>query len=323
MTMNRGTLALAGGTFVAGMLLTAAYYIRGGKAPKILEEAFSADTLTDADYQEMHVEKSGSTVDTIPIGLSESFQGAMYLPLQYTTAVANDAPGGPGVIDWQVVYTDPYKVGPGADIAHLPTREDFVEANGDPNNGSSPVNVAGSGNALKNAETFNATAPGQGTPYIGAGNEGMFNPNNPYRIQHSIRPVNTNATGAFDLALYDSSRQSRTNCCPIPAEWGRDYPYMVDTATTGWQEEPNYTDGGNRFGSLSRQSGDDDVNGRMGKVALDPDVNAAYIGLGPEGNSITQTLNSWRMTHNITRQTDTTVMAISKSSGPTQFLRRV
>ena len=132
MTMNRGTLALAGGTFVAGMLLTAAYYIRGGKAPKILEEAFSADTLTDADYQEMHVEKSGSTVDTIPIGLSESFQGAMYLPLQYTTAVANDAPGGPGVIDWQVVYTDPYKVGPGADIAHLPTREDFVEANGDP-----------------------------------------------------------------------------------------------------------------------------------------------------------------------------------------------
>lgn len=322
MSMNRGTLAWAGGGLLAGMLMTAAYYIRGGKAPSFLVDAFSADTLTDADYQEMHVEKSGSTVDTIPIGLSESFQGAMYLPLQYTTAVANDAPGGPGVIDWQVIYTDPYKVGPGASIAQLPTREDFQEANGDPNNGTSHLN-GGAGNSLKNAETFNSLAPGQGVPYTGANNAGMFDPNNPYRIQHSIRPVNTNATGAFDLALYDSSQQSRTNCCPIPAEWGRDYPYMVETATTEWQEEPNYTDGGNRFGSLSRQSGDDDVNGRMGQEALDPDVNASYMGIGESGNSITQSLAMWRMSHNIQRQTDTTVMAMSKSSGPTQFLRRV
>jgi hypothetical protein len=322
--MNRGTLAWAGGGLLAGMLLTAAYYIRGGKAPGFLVDAFSANTLTDADYEEMHVEKSGSTVDTVPVGLSESFQGAMYLPLQYTTSVANDAPGGPGVIDWQVIYTDPYKIG-GDQVAQLPSTavDSYQDAtNPDPNNGNSPVN-GGVGNSLKNAETFNSLAPGQGVPYSGANNAGMFDPNNPMRIQHSIRPVNTDATGAFDLALYDSSRQSRTNCCPIPAEWGKDYPYVVETATTPWKEEPNYTQGGNRFGSLARQSGEDDVNGRMGKVALDPDVNSAYMGTGADGNAITQTLNSWRMTHNIQRQSDTEIMAISKSSGPTQFLRRV
>lgn len=60
-----------------------------------VDKIFKADELTPADYEEMHIERSGSTLDYVPQSLSESFMGYQYLDLEHTTMVANDLPFGP------------------------------------------------------------------------------------------------------------------------------------------------------------------------------------------------------------------------------------
>ena len=76
-----------------------------------VDKIFKADELTPADYEEMHIERSGATLDYVPQSLSESFMGYQYLDLEHTSMVANDLPFGPGVIDHQYLYENAYDLG--------------------------------------------------------------------------------------------------------------------------------------------------------------------------------------------------------------------
>ena len=57
--------------------------------------------VTDAEYQTMFIELTGSTTDIIPTSLSQSFMGYQALDLTHGSPVVNTLPFGPGVIDVQ------------------------------------------------------------------------------------------------------------------------------------------------------------------------------------------------------------------------------
>ena len=65
--------------------------------------------VTDADYQTMFIELTGSTADIIPTSLSQSFMGYQALDLTHGGPVVNTLPYGPGVIDVQPMNPNPYK----------------------------------------------------------------------------------------------------------------------------------------------------------------------------------------------------------------------
>ena len=99
----------AGAIAVVGGL---GWAIRNGKfSLGPLDKIFNADEITPAGYEEMHIERSGATLDYVPQSLSESFMGYQYLDLEHTTMVANDLPFGPGVIDHQYLYENAYDLG--------------------------------------------------------------------------------------------------------------------------------------------------------------------------------------------------------------------
>ena len=98
------------GYFLAGAaaIVGTAYALRSTTVGKLFN---APGHWSAADLEEMQIERSGQTLDTIPVGLSESFMGYQFLDLEHTTMVANDAPWGPGVIDVQAVYENPYDLG--------------------------------------------------------------------------------------------------------------------------------------------------------------------------------------------------------------------
>ncbi len=77
-------------------------------------------------------------------------------------------------------------------------------------------------------------------------------------------------------------------------------------------------DGDNRFGSLSRNSTDSNINGRFGELALDPTINSGYT----DGKS-TKSLDDWRRSYQLLRISDTQVRGIPMSGGEELLLRRV
>jgi hypothetical protein len=92
---------------------------------------------------------------------------------------------------------------------------------------------------------------------------------------------------------------------------------MIDTP---FLTPPSGDVGGNRIGSLARNSTDDNVNGRLGEVALSPDVDSSYL---DTSTGRTLPLSQWRSTHTILRISDTMVSAIPFSGGFETQLRRV
>ena len=72
---------------------------------------FGADGITPAKYEQMHIESSGVTVDTVPVSQVGSFMGWQQLHLGKTTSVANDSPFMDGVVDSKPVYQNPFDVG--------------------------------------------------------------------------------------------------------------------------------------------------------------------------------------------------------------------
>ena len=96
-------------------------------------------------------------------------------------------------------------------------------------------------------------------------------------------------------------------------------PYMVSIVDAPFIVSDAPEQGANRFGSLSRESGEENYNGRMGKLSLEPSVNASYT--GPDGT--TASLDQWSRTHTLLRHSDTTVQAIPLSGGFEIMLRRV
>ena len=79
--------------------------------------------VTDAEYQTMFIELTGSTVDIIPTSLSQSFMGYQALNLTHGSPVVNTLPFGPGVIDVQPMNPNPYRANEPQPIAESPKEE--------------------------------------------------------------------------------------------------------------------------------------------------------------------------------------------------------
>jgi hypothetical protein len=94
---------------------------------------------------------------------------------------------------------------------------------------------------------------------------------------------------------------------------------MVSLINVPFKQVPSSEIGSNRFGSLARNSTDDNINGRFGETALSPEVDASYT--SPTGE--TMPLSQWRTKYTVLRASDTIVSAIPFSGGQELQLRRV
>lgn len=249
-----------------------------------VDKIFKADELTPADYEEMHIERSGATLDYVPQSLSESFMGYQYLDLEHTSMVANDLPFGPGVIDHQYLYENAYDLG-----------YDDSTLIADMNRETHPLQEYV-------PQEMAAEAPGQGSLY------GRLKETN------SITPVTKQpGVGGFGYGPNVSGYGK------LPPEVNRDFPYMVSYVNAPFVEVDGSEDGDNRFGDMSRNSVDSNINGRYGELSLDPTVNSGYT----DGYGSTKSLGDWRQSYNLLRISDTMVRAIPMSGGEELLLRRV
>ena len=336
---------------------------------------FGADGITPAKYEQMHIESSGVTVDTVPVSQVGSFMGWQQLHLGKTTSVANDSPFMDGVVDSKPVYQNPFDVGYtmsqeafGAETYDSMWVGDKDTAKGGKNgkgrngkgrNGKSSgwsrpqsrtswwdtlfgrngkgrngkgrngkgrngkSNLMGNGNGA-GVTSFEASGSfvGQETPtmYDSANPPELFPvAGSPYRVQvHDGSPVYSldPSTGVDGIPI---SYQGATPVARIPPEVNRDFPYMVSLINVPFKQVPSSEIGSNRFGSLARNSTDDNINGRFGETALTPEVDASYT--SPTGETLP--LSQWRTKYTVLRHSDTMVSAIPFSGGPELQLRRV
>ena len=64
-------------------LLSVVAYISSDKVKGLVGQVFGADAITPAELEEMHIESSGVTVDTVPVSNVQSFLGWEQLHLQH------------------------------------------------------------------------------------------------------------------------------------------------------------------------------------------------------------------------------------------------
>ncbi len=295
------------GYFLAGAaaIVGTAYALRSTTVGKI----FNAPAhWTAADLEEMQIERSGQTLDTIPVGLSESFMGYQFLDLEHTTMVANDAPWGPGVIDVQAVYENPYDLGYSDDDL-MAAEENYLMA--DMNRRSHPMQeyVPKELAAEAPGAVASSYVTGQ-APYLTSNGQAPSD----IKVRHPTVPISQTP----GVGVYNNSPRALGVPKP-PPEAFVDMPYMVSIVDAPFIVSDAPEQGANRFGSLSRESGEENYNGRMGKLSLEPSVNASYT--GPDGT--TASLDQWSRTHTLLRHSDTTVQAIPLSGGFEIMLRRV
>ena len=286
MTMRLAQVGL--GTLLIGV---AAYFGSDTVRNKV-STVFGADAITPAELEEMRIESSGVTVDTVPVSQVQAFMGWQQLRLQHTNAVANDSPFMDGVVDAQPVYTNPFDIGYSFDQEYYGA--ETFEATGD---------YAGQGPSSYNVANPPNTIPTAGTPY---------------RIQaHTGQVYSTDpSTGVNGQPIAYSGA---TPVARLPPEVTSDFPYMVSLINVPFQEIATSDIGSNRFGSLARNSTDDNVNARFGETALSPEVDASYTSSTGE----TMPLSQWRSKYTVLRHSDTTVSAIPFSGGVELQLRRV
>ncbi len=295
------------GYFLAGAaaIVGTAYALRSTTVGKI----FNAPAhWSAADLEEMQIERSGQTLDTIPVGLSESFMGYQFLDLEHTTMVANDAPWGPGVIDVQAVYENPYDLGYSDDDL-MAAEENYLMA--DMNRRSHPMQeyVPKELAAEAPGAVASSYVTGQ-APYLTSNGQAPSD----IKVRHPTVPISQTP----GVGVYNNSPRALGVPKP-PPEAFVDMPYMVSIVDAPFIVSDAPEQGANRFGSLSRESGEENYNGRMGKLSLEPSVNASYT--GPDGT--TASLDQWSRTHTLLRHSDTTVQAIPLSGGFEIMLRRV
>ncbi len=274
------------------LLIGVAAYFGSDKVRNKVSQVFGADAITPAELEEMHIESSGVTVDTVPVSQVQAFMGWQQLHLQHTNAVANDSPFMDGVVDAQPVYTNPFDIGYSFDQEYYGA--ETYEATGD---------YAGQGPSSYDVANPPNTIPTAGTPY---------------RIQaHTGQVYSTDpSTGVNGQPIAYSGA---TPVARLPPEVTSDFPYMVSLINVPFQEVATSDIGSNRFGSLARNSTDDNVNARFGETALTPEVDASYT--SPTGE--TMPLSQWRTKYTVLRHSDTTVSAIPFSGGVELQLRRV
>ena len=257
-------------------------------------KVFGADGLTPAKYEQMHIESSGVTVDTVPVSQVQAFMGWQQLHLGKTTSVANDSPFMDGVVDSKPVYQNPF------DVGYTMSQEAF---------GAESFEASGSFVGQETPTMFDTANPPELFPVAGS----------PYRVQvHDGSPVYSldPSTGVDGIPI---AYQGATPVARIPPEVNRDFPYMVSLINVPFKQVPSAEIGSNRFGSLARNSTDDNINGRFGETALTPEVDASYTASSGE----TMPLSQWRTKYTVLRHSDTMVSAIPFSGGPELQLRRV
>tara|TARA_B100000683_G_scaffold274100_1_gene321365 strand:- start:2057 stop:2962 length:906 start_codon:yes stop_codon:yes gene_type:complete len=295
------------GYFLAGAaaIVGTAYALRSTTVGKIFN---ASSHWSAADLEEMQVERSGQTLDTIPVGLSESFMGYQFLDLEHTTMVANDAPYGPGVIDVQAVYENPYDLDYN-DSDLMAAEENYLMA--DMNRRSHPMQeyVPKELAAEAPGAVASSYVTGQ-APYLTSNGQAPSD----IKVRHPTVPISQTP----GVGVYNNSPRALGVPKP-PPEAFVDMPYMVSIVDAPFIVSDAPEQGANRFGSLSRESGEENYNGRMGKLSLEPSVNASYT--GPDGT--TASLDQWSRTHTLLRHSDTTVQAIPISGGFEIMLRRV
>ncbi|MHA1286790.1 MAG: hypothetical protein ACTSPB_05230 [Candidatus Thorarchaeota archaeon] len=321
-------------------------------------EIFGADGITPAKLEQMHIESSGVTVDTVPVSQVGAFMGWQQLHLGKTTSVANDSPFMDGVVDSKPVYQNPFDVGYtmsqeafGAETQTFnslwvgDSNKDTAKSgkkNKKDNGGEqktsgwsrllSRLNPEPKGDNSDNPKlagdggvtSFEASGSfvGQETPtmYDSANPPELFPvAGSPYRVQvHDGSPVYSldPSTGVDGIPI---AYQGATPVARIPPEVNRDFPYMVSLINVPFKQVPSAEIGSNRFGSLARNSTDDNINGRFGETALTPEVDASYTASSGE----TMPLSQWRTKYTVLRHSDTMVSAIPFSGGPELQLRRV
>jgi hypothetical protein len=285
---------LAGAAALAGV----GYALRSTNLGKV----FNAPAhWTAADLEEMQIERSGQTLDTIPVGLTEAFMGYQFLDLEHTTMVANDAPWGPGVIDAQVIYNNPYDLGYSDEdlVAHAAEESYLMN---DINRRTHPMQEYV-------PKELASEAPGQAPYLTSTGQEPSY-----IKVVHPTVPISQTP----GVGVYNNSPRALGVPKP-PPEAFVDMPYMVSLVDAPFIVSDVPKQGANRFGSLSRESGEENYNGRMGKLSLDPAVNSGYV--GPDGT--TKSLEEWSRSYTILRHSDTMVQAIPLSGGFEIQLRRV
>lgn len=254
---------------------------------------FEAHELTYADLEQVQIERSGVTTDVIPDTLTESFMGYKFLDLQSTNMLVNTEPWGPGVSDVQPRYVNPYDVG-------------YTISN----------EVLSNFQAEETNRVFHALAPGQETSYLGGGTaaSGWI------KQRHTDTPVSYDGATPATTGIDYSGR----DVVPlVPPEVNRDFPYlvsMIPPQEVGFPTSPSAYLGDNRFGDLSRNSEDENINGREGEPSLNPNVDSGYTNME---NGMTKSLSVWRTQYNLTRISDTEVRGIPIGGGFETMFRRV
>ncbi len=273
----------------ASVVLAVGFYDLFGLKKRL---GFAADEFTYADLEQIQIERSGVTADVIPDSLSESFMGYKFLDLQSTNMVVNTDPFGPGISDVQPRYINPY------DNGFTLSDEVVTEYQAEDTN-----------------RVFDALAPGQGKSYL----EYAVS-TDPFKQRKNNFPRSLdNATTA--TTGYNYSGRDVPGL--VPPEVNHDYPYlvsMIPPQEVPFEEVSTAFVGDNRFGDLSRNSEDNNINGREGRLSLTPDVDSGYL---DTSTGMTKNLSVWRNTHNIIRVSDTEVKAIPMSGGFETTLRRV
>jgi len=280
---------------------------------KLKSAVFGADEITPADAERIDIERTGLTADVVPESLVSSFMGYKFLDLAHTSAVVNERPWGTGVTDQQVVYANPNDLGySDKDLENTYSAESIVDRDT-----RKPTPLEGR-NRVFNADYY---GPNILDNTVGQLPRSLASSvSSPDKIQHQSTGVVSldPATGQTAGITY----QGPVPCCVVPPEVNRDFPFAVTPYFPPFETPPTGGQGfgGNRFGSLSRNSDESTVNGRFGQGSLNPDVNSSYVG---SLSGRTASLSSWRAGGTIIQTSDTEARYIPHGGGQEEFLRRV
>lgn len=169
--------------------------------------------------------------------------------------------------------------------------------------------------ALTSPRIFGAESPGQGTGFSGIISETPAHATAQDANTHNAQ-YKTTAAGYDVIGLSpDAPATILKPCCRVPINAINPLIPLIPDAPFKTVETAF---GGNRFGSLSRNSDDDTTMGRFGQLSLPPGLNDGYT----DGTS-TKTLSEWRQSLDLQRVSDTLFIARSMSGGENISLRRV
>jgi len=169
--------------------------------------------------------------------------------------------------------------------------------------------------AMTSPKIFGAESPGQGTGFSGVIGESPAHATAQDANMHNAQ-YKTTAAGYDVISLNpDAPASILKPCCRVPINAVNPLIPLIPDAPFKTVET---SFGGNRFGSLTRNSDDDTVMGRFGQLSLPPGLNDGYT----DGTS-TKSLSEWRQSFDLQRVSDTLFIARSMSGGGNISLRRV